>query len=199
MRQSVKIEYNGEEFLLPERLSFSQPNTFAKVEKAAREFCEKNHISNFYCPLMARIIAYRHDGLFQAVWNQLPSGEREDFLEDLNSFEHDLMDSFYHKFVKNDPHKRRDRSGAPPKMTREGDISEREGQELRAIGQEMLKLGKVAAIFMCAGSSSRFDGADKFLSDLGLSQSSCMLDFAFRRLRRNFGGNGSPLVIVNCN
>lgn len=40
MRQSVKIEYNGEEFLLPERLSFSQPNTFAKVEKAAREFCE---------------------------------------------------------------------------------------------------------------------------------------------------------------
>lgn len=42
---------------------------------------------------MARIIAYRHDGLFQAVWNQLPSEEREDFLEDLNSFEHDLMDS----------------------------------------------------------------------------------------------------------
>jgi UDP-N-acetylglucosamine pyrophosphorylase len=40
---------------------------------------------------------------------------------------------------------------------------------------------------------------DKFLSDLGLSESSCILDFAFRRLKQNFGGNSSPLVIVNCN
>jgi hypothetical protein len=30
------------------------------------------------------------------VWNHLPLHEREDFLEDLNSFEHDLMDSVTH-------------------------------------------------------------------------------------------------------
>jgi hypothetical protein len=53
----------------------------------------ENDISPFYTPLLTRIIAYRNEFIFQEVWKRLPVNDREEFLEDLNSVEHDLMDS----------------------------------------------------------------------------------------------------------
>ena len=54
---------------------------------------KENDISLFYTPLLTRIIAYRNEFIFQEVWKRLPIGDRDEFLEDLNSIEHDLMDS----------------------------------------------------------------------------------------------------------
>jgi hypothetical protein len=54
---------------------------------------KENDISLFYTPLLTRIIAYRNEFIFQEVWKRLPISDRDEFLEDLNSIEHDLMDS----------------------------------------------------------------------------------------------------------
>jgi transcription elongation factor GreA-like protein len=56
----------------------------------------ENDISLFYTPLLTRIIAYRNEFIFQEVWKRLPAPDREEFLEDLNGVEHDLMDSVKH-------------------------------------------------------------------------------------------------------
>jgi len=40
---------------------------------------------------------------------------------------------------------------------------------------------------MCAGSSSRFDGVDKFLYKAKALSGNCIMDLVFRRLRRNAG------------
>lgn len=40
MEQSVRIEYTGEKFVIPEELRFDKQATFAKVEQAARAFCQ---------------------------------------------------------------------------------------------------------------------------------------------------------------
>lgn len=56
----------------------------------------------------------------------------------------------------------------------------------------------VAAILMCAGSSSRFEDGDKFLHPL-TPLNTCILDLAFRRLRRNTGGMTELPIIINCN
>ena len=54
---------------------------------------KENDISLFYTPLLTRIIAYRNEFIFQELWKRLPISDRDEFLEDLNSIEHDLMDS----------------------------------------------------------------------------------------------------------
>jgi hypothetical protein len=57
---------------MPEELAFDKQATFAKVEQAARSFCQsieifksENDISLFYTPLLTRIIAYRNEFIFQ--------------------------------------------------------------------------------------------------------------------------------------
>lgn len=92
MEQSIRIEYNGERFIMPEKFTFDKQATFTKVEHAARSFCQRtpslqpeNGISPFYTPLLTRIIAYRNDFIFQEVWKRLPPQDRDSFLEDLNS------------------------------------------------------------------------------------------------------------------
>lgn len=53
---------------------------------------------------------------------------------------------------------------------------------------------------MCAGSSSRFEGEDKFLAPFILGEKQyTMLDFLFVRLRRNASGNKNIPIIINCN
>lgn len=52
---------------------------------------------------------------------------------------------------------------------------------------------------MCAGSSSRFEGEDKFLDNLKPLSGSCLLELAFRRLRRNAGSKSDLAIIINCN
>lgn len=53
---------------------------------------------------------------------------------------------------------------------------------------------------MCAGSSSRFDGEDKFLCPFKIGgQTFTIFDLLFLRLRRNAGGNGDVPIVVNCN
>lgn len=42
MEQSIRIEYNGERFIMPEQFSFDKQATFSKVEQAARSFCQRN-------------------------------------------------------------------------------------------------------------------------------------------------------------
>ena len=55
-------------------------------------------------------------------------------------------------------------------------------------------------VFMCAGSSSRFDGEDKFLAPFSVgSRQGCMLDFLFYRLRKNAGSNRALPIVINCN
>jgi hypothetical protein len=51
---------------------------------------------------------------------------------------------------------------------------------------------------MCAGYSSRFEGEDKFLCPINLSERVTILDLLFRRLRRN-GACPSLSILVNCN
>jgi hypothetical protein len=41
LEQSIRIEYNGERFIMPEHFSFDKQATFAKVEQAARSFCQR--------------------------------------------------------------------------------------------------------------------------------------------------------------
>ncbi len=76
MEQSVRISYDGEKFLIPDHLIFDKQATFSKVE------CEillrklqygklENEISLFYTPLLARIIAYRHEFIFQEIWKNI--------------------------------------------------------------------------------------------------------------------------------
>lgn len=58
----------------------------------------------------------------------------------------------------------------------------------------------VAVVFMCAGSSSRFEGEDKFLHAFQIgSQNYTILDLLFMRLKRNVKGNTDIPIIVNCN
>jgi len=53
---------------------------------------------------------------------------------------------------------------------------------------------------MCAGSSSRFEGEDKFLYPFQIGSQNCtILDILFLRLRRNVKGNTDIPIIVNCN
>lgn len=41
MEQSIRIEYNGERFIMPEKFTFDKQATFTKVEHAARSFCQR--------------------------------------------------------------------------------------------------------------------------------------------------------------
>jgi hypothetical protein len=52
-----------------------------------------NNIPVSYSPVISRIIAYRHEKVFQIIWDKLTSQEKDTFLDDLMSIEHDLMDS----------------------------------------------------------------------------------------------------------
>ena len=53
---------------------------------------------------------------------------------------------------------------------------------------------------MCAGSSSRFHGEDKFLSPFNIGVQQCtILDFLFLRLKNNVRGNKNVPIIINCN
>ena len=53
---------------------------------------------------------------------------------------------------------------------------------------------------MCAGSSSRFEGEDKFLANFSVGVHQCnILDFLFLRLRKNVGGNKNVPIVMNCN
>jgi hypothetical protein len=52
---------------------------------------------------------------------------------------------------------------------------------------------------MCAGSSSRFDGVDKFLYKAKALSGNCIMDLVFRRLRRNAGSKNDLPIIINCN
>ena len=53
---------------------------------------------------------------------------------------------------------------------------------------------------MCAGSSSRFEGEDKFLQVFQVGRHSCtLLQLLFLRLRKNVQRNLDIPIIVNCN
>jgi hypothetical protein len=77
---------------------------------------------------------------------------------------------------------------------------------LKSYGEHLIRENKgrdlfhlVAVILMCAGSSSRFDGQDKFLEPLNLSERANMLDVIFKRLRKNVGKKLDLPIIINCN
>ncbi len=93
-----------------------------------------------------------------------------------------------------------------PRVTSHQELTPEESRDLKAIGQHLLSENKgksghmvVAAILMCAGSSSRFDGEDKFLHPIRLSSKTTLLDLVFRRLRRQAGGKSSMAILINCN
>lgn len=53
---------------------------------------------------------------------------------------------------------------------------------------------------MCAGSSTRFDGGDKFLAQFKIGKrKSCILELLMLRLKRNASGNRDLPIILNCN
>ena len=77
------IEYNGSRFIISEAMRFDRQTTFTRVEQAARAFCQSNHeikiendISLFHVPLVSRIIAYRHEFVFEELWRRLNGEER---------------------------------------------------------------------------------------------------------------------------
>jgi predicted transcriptional regulator len=51
---------------------------------------------------------------------------------------------------------------------------------------------------MCAGSSSRFKGQDKFLIPFKFDKIT-LLDIVFQRLKKNVGSNKKMPIIINCN
>ena len=53
---------------------------------------------------------------------------------------------------------------------------------------------------MCAGSSSRFNGEDEFLSPFNIGAHQCtILDYLFLRLKNNVRGNKNVPIVINCN
>lgn len=66
LEQSVRIEYNGERFIMPEKFTFDKQTTFTKVEHAARSFCQRtasskqktaSHLSTLRFSLASSLIA----------------------------------------------------------------------------------------------------------------------------------------------
>ena len=84
-------------------------------------------------------------------------------------------------------------------------IEDGRNEQVSQIGKELLASGKgnkiidiVAAVFMCAGYSSRFDEEDKFLCPINLYEKVTILDLMFGRLKRN-GAKTGMSIVVSCN
>ncbi len=73
------------------------------------------------------------------------------------------------------------------------------GKNIILDGESTIKLTSVALVIMCAGSSSRFDNEDKFLSPLNLKANPklTILDMLFIRLQPKL--DSQPPIIITCN
>lgn len=43
--------------------------------------------------MLSRLIAYRHESIFDTIWPSLDDEAQENFMEELSAVDHDLMDS----------------------------------------------------------------------------------------------------------